>query len=334
MVRHAINRGQRVTAVTRQAAVTLQAAATRQAGLIALRGLGVDVVRIDDAFENLPVLASGHDLIVDAAAPHPLDPSMPGSAAWRETIRLAVRRTGRVLEAARVNQLKLAFVSSFTTLPRRELPLEAAESAWRRSLYPYFEAKLAMERAVLEAARTGLPVVIVNPAACLGPWEYRAEESSFVRLVLARRLPIVMDRTINVIDVRDVALAIELAVAKEHFGRPIPLAGHNVTVAELARCISALNGAGAAPITVDHRIASVAAFWTQAAFAAFGRPAPDLWRAVPLIADGFPMQPSVEQFAIDLPIRPLQDTLRDAVAFHDAVAIHDAVAFHNEMSIP
>ena len=61
-----------------------------------------------------------------------------------------------------------------------------------------------MERTVVSAAADGLPVAIVNPAACLGPWEFRDEDSSFVRLALARRLPAVIDQTICVIDVRDV----------------------------------------------------------------------------------------------------------------------------------
>ena len=191
------------------------------------------------------------------------------------------------------------------------------EAAWRRSLYPYFEAKTAMERAVLDAARRGLHVVVVNPAACLGPWEFRPEGSSFVRMVLARRLPVVMDHTINVIDVRDVALAIELALLHRCMGRPIPLAGHDVSLPALAARIAALDGwTGRAPIGVNDRFASGMALWTNAAFAAFGLQAPDLSRAVPLIADGFAMRPSPEQLAMGLVPRPLDDTLSAAIRFH------------------
>jgi dihydroflavonol-4-reductase len=182
-------------------------------------------------------------------------------------------------------------------------------------LYPYFEAKVAMERAVIGAAREGLPVVVINPAACLGPWEFRAEEMSFVHLVLSRRLPMVMEQVINVIDVRDVAMAIELALAREYFGSPIPLAGHDIAMATLAIRIAALGGV-AAPMGIDSRVASAAGFWVETAFAALGSPAPDLVGSIPLIADGFPMRPSPEQLAIGLSIRPLDDTLRDAVAFH------------------
>ena len=310
VVRRALESGHAVTAVS------------RQPDPIALHGLDVTRVRLDDGYGALKEIAPGqdvttHDVLVDAAAPYPLDPCLPGSHAWRQAVDGAVAGTRQVLDAARRNRLKLVFVSSFTTLPRWESPLRAMETAMRRSMCPYFEAKAAMEREVMAAAREGLPAVIVNPAAFLGPWEFRNEESSFVRLVLAGRMPAVMDHVLSVIDVRDVAEAIECALAREMFGRPIALAGHNVSLLEVARQICALDDERALrPAALDPRVASLAAFWTSAAFAAAGRTAPDPWRAVPLAADGFPMRPSTEQIAMGLDLRPLSATLRDAIAFH------------------
>jgi len=305
VVRHALAQGHTVTA------------ASRQPHPVALRGLEVKTVLIDGRLSALTELSAGHDVLVDAAAPYPLEPCMRDSVPWRQAVSSAVQRTERVLAAARRNRLRLAFISSCTTLPRRESPLRAMESTWRRSAYPYFEVKSAMEQAVMRAAAQGVPAVIVNPAACLGPWEFRAEESSFVGLVLARRLPLVMDHTLSVIDVRDVAEAIGRALEREFFGRPIPLAGHDVNMVELARQILMLDGAGAAaPAALDSRLASLAAFWTSASLAAFNRTPPDALRATPLAADGFPMDPSPEQVAMGLSLHSLQDTLREAIAFH------------------
>ena len=294
VVRHWLGLGCKVTA------------ATRQAEPDSLRGLEVAVARVGDRMEGLENAAAGQDFIVDAAAPHPLDPAVRFQA-----VAAAVRRTERVLEAVRARKTRLVFVSSFTTLPRVESPLAAMEAAWRRTVYPYFEAKAAMERLVLEAAGAGLPAVVVNPAACLGPWEFRAGESSFVRMALTGRLGAVMDQTLNVIDTRDVAALMERAVAAEMYGRPIALAGHNVSVAELVRLII-----GVPPVCVDSRVAAAAAWWTEAVFATTGQRVPDLWRAVPLIADSFPMTPSPEQSGLGVRLRPLAETIRDAVAFH------------------
>lgn len=308
VVRHALAQGHTVTA------------ASRQQDSAALRGLKVSTVRIADGLSALTELSAGHDVLVDAAAPYPLEPSMRDSALWRHVVRGAVERTDRVLDAARCNRLRIAFISSCTTLPLKEPPLRATERAWRRSAYPYFEAKVAMEQAVMRGAAQGLPAVIVNPGACLGPWEFRAENSSFVGLVLARRLPLVMDNTLNVIDVRDVAEAIAGALTRELFGRPIALAGHNINMVELARQIMQLDGAGGAvPAALDSRLASLAAFWTSVSLAAINRTPPDPWRATPLVADGFPMEPSPEQVAMGLALHSLSDTLRDAIAFRRAL---------------
>lgn len=305
VVRHALAQGRAVTAVS------------RQRDPVALRGLDVTIARADRNLGELAQLAAGHDLLIDAAAPYPLDPCVQGSPAWRNAIDTCLDHTRQVIGAARKNRLPLVFISSFTTLPRPESPLAAMEAAWRRATYPYFEAKAAMERTVLAAAREGLPAIVVNPAACLGPWEFRPEGSSFVRLVMARRLPFVMDQVLSVIDVRDVAEAIDRAFAHGIFGRRIALAGHNLSLADLARQIAALDGGCApAPMAMDPRMASFAGFWTSAAFSAFNQSAPDVWRAVPLVADGFPMQPSPEQAALGLRLRPLLDTIRDAIAFH------------------
>ena len=306
VVRHALAHGRTVTA------------ATRQSDPVALRGLHVTTARVDGELSTLNELAERHDVMVDAAAPYPLEPCALWSPAWNAAIDSAVRRTRTVIEAAQRNKLRLIFVSSFTTLLREESPQRAMESAWRRSVYPYFAAKAAMEQTVLAAAHEGLPAVVVNPAACLGPWEFRGDASSLVRLVMSRRLPLVMDQVLSVIDVRDVAEAIDAALERELFGRPIALAGHNLSVAELARQIAEING-GAAPAAIDPRLASMAAFWNSAAFAAFGQATPDVLRAVPLAADGFAMRPSPEQIAMSLNLHDLSATLRDAVVFHQSL---------------
>ncbi len=305
VVRHALDHGRTVTAVT------------RQGDPAALRGLDVTIQRVDEAFRALSALAAGHDLIVDAAAPYPLVAGLRGSPPWRIAVGAALERTRRVIDAAQSSGARLVFVSSFTTLPRPDSPLGAMETNWRRSAYPYFEAKAAMEQAVLEAASRGVPALIVNPAACLGPWEFRADSSSLVRLVLQQRLPVVMDQDLSILEVRDLAEAIDRALAREWFGRPIAIAGHNLNLVELVRQIRMLGGVnGPPPMPIDPRVAAATAWWTSATFAAFGQPPADVWRAVPLIADAFPMQPSAEQVAMELELRPLSATLSDAIAFH------------------
>ncbi|HLY16922.1 MAG TPA: NAD-dependent epimerase/dehydratase family protein [Bryobacteraceae bacterium] len=307
VVRHALGQGRQVTALSRRWDPP------------ELRGLPVVQRRIDAGLELLAEAIAGHDLLVDAAAPYPLEMRQPGTPAWRAEVDAAILHAQRVIDAARHCRLRLAFVSTCATLPRCLPPPAAAAALWRRSVSPYFEAKTAVEQMVLAAA-PGLPVVVVNPAVFLGPWEYRAEELSIVRAVLAGRLPVVMDHTICVIDVRDVAEAIDRALARELFGKPIPLAGHNIALADLVFQTACLAGMQAPPpLTIDGGLLSAAAFWMHAAFSAWGMQPPQYLSFIPMIPDVLPMSPSADQNALGVSIRPLVETLRDAIAFHRAL---------------
>jgi len=305
VVRELIAQGYRVTATTRRNAP------------VALAGLDVSVARGDaDTPGQLDAWIDGHDLVVDAAAPSPLNLFVVEETAQRDPLAHARRRTQSLLDAVARHEARLAFISSFTTLPRVGNTATAIDAEWRRRVYPYFRVKQRMEEMVLHAARGGVRAVVVNPSAFLGPWELGAGRSSFVRMVMERELPATMRHVINVIDVRDVAALIHSAVAAGSYGVRIPLAGHNIAVNELARRIASIAGVQAPLLSTDTRATVVAAYWVEAALALTARSASDAWRAAPLIADAWPMEHSAEQRALDVRIRPLDDTLRDAVQWH------------------
>jgi len=307
VVRHALDQGQKVTALT------------RRTNPEALHGLNVNVVQVDAGLRSLPELAVGHDVLVDAAAPYPLAFCVPGSTYWRSQVDDAVRRMELVIDAARRSRARLVYVSSCTTMPRCESSPEAAAAVWRRSVSPYFEAKSAMEHAVVAAARAGLPAVIVSPATFLGPWEFRPVEASFVRLVLERRLPMVLNRVTSVIDVREVADAIDRALTRGFYGCPIPLAGHNIGWPELVMLTAQVAGMPWQPVLpLPPDAVSAWTFWSQAACIAGGLTVPPALNFVYLIADTLPMQHSPEQIALGVRIRPLDETLHDSIAFHRA----------------
>lgn len=305
VVRGAIEWGWQVTALTRRVDPE------------PLRGLPVAIRRVDSELRSLAQLAAGHDVLVDAAAPYPFTPGNPASSRWQIDVDSSVRRMEIVIDVARRNRMRLVYISSCTTLPRCGPPLEAAGAVWRRSISPYFEAKAAMEHVVVAAARTGLPAVVVNPAAFFGPWEFRPLDASFVGLVLTGRLPFVLNQVSCLIDVRDVAEGIRLALEQEMCGYPIPLSGHNIAIADLAVETARLAGLPTMrPMPLDSGMVCALAWWTQVGFMAAGMEPPPGLRVIPLIADVLPMERSPEQLRLGLKIRPLQTTLRDAIAFH------------------
>lgn len=304
VVRHALDRGRKVTALTRRLDPE------------ALRGLDIKVVQVDPELSSLSEIAAGHDVLVDAAGPYPLAPSLPSSMLWRTQVDGAVRRMKHVIDAARRNKLVLAYVSSCTTLPRDGSDLQAAAAVWRRTVSPYFEAKAAMEHAVVAAAGEGLRAVIVNPASFLGPWEFRPLDVSFVGLVLQRKFPMVLNQLTCVIDVRDVADAIDRALSQEMYGQPIPLSGHNIGFSELVMRTAQLAGLPTVPpIPLEPSFAAASAFWMQMGCMAFGVAPPTALNFIPLILDVVPFSHSAEQAALGVEIHPLDRTLCDSIDF-------------------
>lgn len=254
----------------------------------------------------------GHGLVVDAAAPYPLGSYTVYGAQAAHVFADAEARTRALLEAVQRERARLVFISSCTTLPR---PRADSSSALHRSLYPYFEVKAGMEHMVQRAAADGLPAVIVNPSACLGPWDRRHAEASLVHQALNGSLPAVARDVINVLDVRDLAAAILGALEQRMYARPIAITGHNVPLSELVERICELGGAPVPLWQVDARAASLFALWAEAALACAGREIPMQLHAAPLIADALPMAISREQLALGIQPRPLGETLRDAVAW-------------------
>lgn len=306
VVRHALERGRAVTAVT------------RSRDPISLRGLNIRVERIDSEMRQLSTLAHGHDILVDAAAPYVQAIGVPGSAQWTAYVDNAVRRTDVVTAAALQQKAKLVYVSSYATLPRPVEPAVAADAAlWRRTMSPYYESKIAMEQRVLSAANRGLDAVIVNPVAFVGPWEYRDNSWSFIPLVLRGQMPCVNDQTICVMDVRDVAEAIDRALERKMFGRRIPLAGHNIKPVEMVNQVARLAGLRTPPLmAIPGFWVAFGAYWAHMACTAMGMAPPGFLALIAISPEIMPIFPSVEQASLGITPRPLEHSLRDAVAFH------------------
>jgi dihydroflavonol-4-reductase len=194
--------------------------------------------------------------------------------------------------------------------------LEAIEARARRRVHPYFMVKATMEGMVLEAARGGLRAAILNPTACIGPWDRRPRELCVVPLLLSGQVPAIVARVVNVIDVRDVAAAVRTALEQHRFGAPILLAGHDSRTDALAARLCHLARVPAPRLQVSARLAAGGALWAEAAWAFFGHPSPLPAIGLLLILDSYPMQPSLEQRALGALPRPLDETLRDSIAWY------------------
>lgn len=94
----------------------------------------------------------------------------------------------------------------------------------------YYEAKYAMEKAVLSYQDGDFAVVVLNPTAVFGPGDIHLTLGGLLLAVARRQAIFWLPASINVVDVRDVAAA-HLQAAR--YGRPgerYILGGHNLSV--------------------------------------------------------------------------------------------------------
>ena len=112
----------------------------------------------------------------------------------------------------------------------------AIVSAYKRSKY-------VAEQAVLDLARQGLPVVIVNPAAPIGPRDIKPTPTGrMVRDAAAGRTPAYVDTGLNVVHVDDVAEGHVLALERGRIGERYILGGENLTLRALLTLIAEITG--------------------------------------------------------------------------------------------
>jgi dihydroflavonol-4-reductase len=137
----------------------------------------------------------------------------------------------------------------------------------------YKRSKFLAEQAALEYARTGLPVVIVNPTAPIGDHDVKPTPTGQIVVdFLNGDLPAFIDTGLNVVDVRDTALGHLLACEKGRSGERYILGGENLTLAQILQMLARLTGRKAPTLKLPYAAAYLAGI-TSTAWAGFsGRP--------------------------------------------------------------
>lgn len=118
---------------------------------------------------------------------------------------------------------------------------ESVEEPW--FVGDYQRSKFLAERVAREFVGKGLPVVIVNPAMPVGPYDAKPTPSGQVMVdFLNRRMPAYVDTRLNVVDVEAVALGHILAAERGRVGERYILGGENLTLEQLLGKLSQITG--------------------------------------------------------------------------------------------
>ncbi len=134
------------------------------------------------------------------------------------------RQMRNVLEAAKQASVeKFVYTSSYTTIGPAQAEGRFAYEADPYEPTPrdhvYYQVKYAMEAAAMRAAyQEALPVVVMNPTACFGPYDTRPVNGNLFILYKRWFFPFYPLGVVNAVDVRDVAEAHVAALEKGRVG--------------------------------------------------------------------------------------------------------------------
>lgn len=125
---------------------------------------------------------------------------------------------------------------------------------------PYTRSKLLAERLAMQAAASGFPVVIGSPTMPIGPHDYNlTPPTAMLRHFLGKRLQFYLDFVLNLVDVRDVAAGLILAMNRGQVGQRYILGGESIPLRKLLQLVAAMSGHGSLRVRVPGRLAEITA---------------------------------------------------------------------------
>ena len=134
----------------------------------------------------------------------------------------------------------------------------------------YKQSKFEAEREALRLAEPhprgeGLPVVVVNPTAPVGPWDVKPTPTGRIVLDFMRgRIPAYLATGLNLVDVGDVIAGHILALERGQTGQRYILGNRNVTLKEMFGMLSRITGRSAPRVRLPYWLVVGAGYVEQA----------------------------------------------------------------------
>jgi dihydroflavonol-4-reductase len=162
---------------------------------------------------------------------------------------LAVMRSAQAAGVERI--VHCSSVAALGWAPEGELADETTPTNEADFIGTYKRSKYLAERAVMNLVRQeGLPVVVVNPAAPVGPRDIKPTPTGkMIRDAAAGRVPAYIDTGLNMVHVDDVAEGHALALERGRIGERYVLGGENLLLKDILALVA--NVVGRRPPTIE-----------------------------------------------------------------------------------
>ena len=179
---------------------------------------------------------------------------------------------------------------------------------------PYKRSKFLAEQVALEWASRGLPTVIVNPSAPVGPWDVKPTPTGqLVVDFLCGRMFATLDTGLNLVHVRDVARGHLLAAERGRVGEKYILGNQDLSLVEIFGMLARLTGRPAPRFRLPYALAWCGALGMEAAARLSGRPPRASLTAVRMARKRMYFSPAKAVRELGLPQTPVETALREAV---------------------
>ncbi|HEX4075015.1 MAG TPA: hopanoid-associated sugar epimerase [Candidatus Acidoferrales bacterium] len=230
----------------------------------ALEGLAVERVEGDlrDRL-SLDRAMKGVRRVYHVAADYRLWTKVP-----QEIYESNVAGTKRLFEAAaQAGVERIVYTSTVATIavPGHEhdgrLPNEETQASLDQMIGHYKRSKFLAELEAIKAAGAGVPVVIVNPTAPVGPGDWKPTPTGRIIVdFLNGKMPAYVDTGLNVVAVEDVAAGHLLAAEKGRIGERYILGCRNMTLKEILDALAPIAGRRAPRVRLPHAFALAAGY--------------------------------------------------------------------------
>lgn len=306
LVRALLANGDNVRAMVRPSSKTLT-----------LDGLNIERVTGDlNDIDSLYRACDGVHVVYQTASYYPTA-TIPAETAKAQ----ALAETGNLLDAVRRASVeRLVFTSTLTTIGFHKNPGQLANEDCPFTTEvphnPYLIAKAAMEEAVLNAAREGLPAIVVNPTAFYGPYDSKPTSGTQILMIARRQMPGYIQGPVNAIDVRDVAVGMINAAERGRIGERYILGNWNTTQKELNALIANVAGVMAPLMSVPFRAAqlgSKAGEWVSRTILKKPPPVPAFFVEIFKHMQQYDCSKAIRE--LDYPRNSVETAIRDALGW-------------------
>jgi len=177
-----------------------------------------------------------------------------------EMYRANVEGTRAILEAAGKNRVRrVIYTSSVATIGFTSNGQPADENSpvsLDNMIGPYKRSKFMAEQVVIEAARAGQDVVIVNPSTPVGERDIKPTPTGRIVVdFLKKKFPAYVDTGLNLVDVRECAIGHIAALEKGSSGERYILGGENLTLKQILDKLAVITGLPSPKIRVPYVVA-------------------------------------------------------------------------------